>query len=148
MDVRLLQPMKASCPMLVTLSGMVIELKLPKLRKASCGMVVVPSRILRLINKSSSKALSQSKLAMLGFSPMPIDVKLLQPVKAPLTISVRLSGMIIELRLLHSMKALLPMLVTPSEMMIELRLLQPPKALSLMTVMLSGMMIELRLLQS
>ena len=54
-----------------------------------------------------------------------IDVRLLQPGKAPSPILVTELGIVTEVRLLHSQKALSPILVTEFGIVTDVNLLQP-----------------------
>ena len=93
------QPLNAFSPMLVTLSGIVMLVKLLQLANAYAPMLVTLSGIVML-------------------------VKLLQPLKVELPILVTLSGIVMLVKLLQLAKAELPMLVTLSGIAILVRLLQ------------------------
>ena len=103
--VRLLQPMKALLPMLVTLSGIVIFVRPVHPRKAPAPILVRPSPIVMLVRLvHSQKALS----------PM-----LLTP-----------SGIVMLVRLVRRKKAALPMLVTGLPLMVSGMTISPDASLS------------------
>ena len=87
MLVRLLQRAKAQLPMVVTLSGIVMLVRLLQPAKAETPMLVTQSGIVML-------------------------VRLMQEEKAITPILVTPSGIVMPVRLVHNEKAALPMLVT------------------------------------
>ena len=74
---RFVQPENAFSPMLVTLEGIVISLRLLQFRKDSSPILVTPSGIFT-------------------------SARFVQPLNAPLLMTVTLEGIVISLRLLHS----------------------------------------------
>ena len=100
--MRLLQSAKAKSPIVVTLSGMVVEVRLEQAMKAQPPMLVMASG-------------------------MVIEARLLHPENVQPSMLVTASGMVIEVRLLQLWKAEFPILVTLSGMLMEARLLQSPE---------------------
>ena len=100
--VRLLQPSKASSPMLITLEGIEIVLSNEQPEKASSPIDDVPFGMLTLL-------------------------RLEQPLNAPIPIVSRLDGNDIEFSEEHSEKASCPIFVTPFGILTAVTLL-PEKA--------------------
>ena len=96
-DTKFVQPLKESDPMLVTLFGMVTEVRQLQPEKAEFPMLVTLDGIL-------------------------IEVRPEQPQNAMCPMFVTPSGMVIEDRMEQPSKALFPMLITPEGMTV---LLQP-----------------------
>ena len=107
--VRLVQFLKAPSPILVTPSGIVILVRLVQPLKALFPMLVTLSPIVTLV-----RLVQPSKALKMMSTPLPIMmlVRLVQPLKAFSPISVTLSGIVMLVRLLQNMKAPLPILVT------------------------------------
>jgi len=132
MAVRLLQPAKATIPMLVTLEGIIVFL-----HPATNVLVAVSMMALQLFRESYTLFAASTWMA----------VKLLQPQNAASPMLVTLEGMVMEVRPLQSWKALFPMLVTDFGMLMEVKPLQPQKAKFPMHVTELGMMMAVKLLQ-
>ena len=113
MDVRAVQFLKASLPILVTVLGMVVVLH-PTIRvlSAFCMMALQLSR-------ESKAVLSEST---------DIEAKAVQPVKADQPIDVTELGMVIEVRAMQFPKAHSPILVTELGMVTEVSASQLVKA--------------------
>ena len=132
MEVRLGQLEKALSPMLVTLLG-ITDVEHPTIK------------VLLLVSIIALQPLRESYTVFP--SATMISMRLLQPEKRALPISITLLGIVIVVRLLQYPKATSPMLVTLSGILMVVRPLQSLKAVAPMLVTLSGMVIEVRLLQ-
>ena len=99
MEVNLEQPEKALCPILVTLSGMLTEVRPVQCSKVDSSMIDTPVGIV-------------------------MDVKAAQPENASSSISVTLFPKVTDVRRLQSLKAHFPMLVTLSGILMDVRRLQ------------------------
>ena len=131
-DVRRLQPLKASSPMLVTLLGISIEIRplqpwkaLPPMLVTLLGIIVFSHPLINLLVEVFMIALQLSRESYTGFpSFTTIDVRRLQPMKASSPMLVTLFGISIDVRRLQPMKASSPMLVTLFGISIDVRPLQ------------------------
>ena len=108
-EVKLLHPANALSPMLVTLLGMFVFEQ--PLSKVLVSVSIIALQLFRL------------SYTLFPFSTV-IKVKLLQPENAELPMLVTLLGMVIEVKLLQPENAEPPILVTLLGMLIEVKLLQ------------------------
>ena len=112
-EVRALQPRKASIPMLVTLFGMVTEVRPLQPSKAlspmlvtSLGMTVFLQPAINVFVEVSIIALQLSRESYFVFSESTaIEVRPLQPSKGAVPMLVTLSGMVMEIRSSQPTKA-------------------------------------------
>ena len=142
-------------PIEVTLSGITIELKELQPLKASSpievtlsGIIVVAQPVIKVLVEVSIIALQSSLESYKVFPSFTmIDLKERQPEKASLPIEVTLSGITIELNEGQLEKADLPIEVTPFPIVTKLKDVQPTKAEAPIEVTLSGIKIELKEIQ-
>ena len=108
MEVRLLQPQKADNPMLTTPSGIVAVVRLGRLATAVSLRTNTPSYS---FSKSVAPqfSLSRQVLLLIKFSDSNIHSE-----NAMLPMLVTLEGIVMEVRLKHSKNASFPMFVKPS----------------------------------
>ena len=138
MEVRLLHPWKAPCPMEVTLLGIIVFLQpdfnvfdavsIIALQLSRESYFVLPlSTLMEVRPLQPAKAYSPMEITLLG---MVMEVRPLQFSKARQSMEVTLFGIVMEVRLLHPRKASVPMEITLLGMVMEVRLLHPWKAVS------------------
>ena len=98
--------LKAPSPILVTLSGMVMEVRLLQPEKVRSSILVIPpGRLIVPTSLTQSRKAATPILVNFEFVGMVMEVRLLQPEKAPLPIEVTPSGMAMEVRMLQLPKA-------------------------------------------
>ena len=145
MEVRLVQPEKALPSMLVTLSGMVMDTGLMQSRKAygaiwitPSGMTTLPEQVVPSIRIPFTITKGSSFCFWLNQEV---------PLNALFSMLVTPSGIWMEVRLVQLENAQSPMLVTPSGMVMEVRLAQLENAPLPMLVTPSGILMDVRLVQ-
>ena len=105
-----LHPLKAFPPMLVTLLGMLMEVKLEQPEKVPYPMLVTPwPRVTEVKPEHPKKAYDPMLVTLLG---MLMEVRLEQPLKAPSPMLVTPWPRVTEVKPEHPLKAYDPMLVT------------------------------------
>ncbi len=146
------QPQNASWPMLVTLLGMEMEVRLEHPQKANppmlvtvFGMVEFLQPAIRVLEDVSIMALQLFLESYLGFDgsiKMVFNIEQHQKTRLPMLVT--LLPMVTEVSPEHPQKASFSMLVTLLGMVMEGRLEQPSKAIRPMLVTLLGMAMEVR----
>ena len=129
--------------MLVTLSGILILVRLLQPWKACPSMLVTPSPIVMLVRLLQNMKVSRSMLVTL--SGIVILFRPTQPEKALSPMLVTLSGIVMPVRRLHAWKADPPILMTLFGRVMLLSLLQPLKARKPILVTPSGIVMLVKL---
>ena len=115
-EVKPVQPLKAKSPILVTLLGMVIDVKFWQLTKAAPAICSIPAGITYAPLKDGGRYANTWSLYTGDFKPV-------QREKAAYPMLVTLLGMVIEVKPVQSEKAAYPMLVTQLGIVTEVILL-------------------------